>query len=53
MANTASQLSITPIHPCFGAGIDTAFLQVSTLEQEPGRRRQILLDALRALAPAP
>ena len=34
------------------AGIDTAFLQVSTLEQEPARRRQILLDALRALAPA-
>ena len=34
------------------AGIDTAFLQVSTLEQEPVRRRQILLDALRALAPA-
>jgi probable F420-dependent oxidoreductase len=33
------------------AGIDTAFLQVSTLEQEPLRRRQILLDALRALAP--
>ena len=33
------------------AGIDTAFLQVSTLEQEPVRRRQILLDALRALAP--
>jgi probable F420-dependent oxidoreductase len=35
------------------AGIDTAFLQVSTLEQEPVRRRQILLDALHALAPAP
>ena len=34
------------------AGIDTAFLQVSTREQEPARRRQILLDALRALAPA-
>ena len=33
------------------AGVDTAFLQVSTLEQEPARRRQILLDALRALAP--
>ena len=33
------------------AGVDTAFLQVSTLEQEPVRRRQILLDALRALAP--
>jgi probable F420-dependent oxidoreductase len=35
------------------AGIDTAFLQVSTLEQEPARRRQVLLDALRALAPSP
>jgi probable F420-dependent oxidoreductase len=34
------------------AGIDTAFLQVSTLEQEPARRRCRLLDALRALAPA-
>ena len=34
------------------AGIDTAFLQVSTLETDPGRRRQILGDALRALAPA-
>ncbi len=33
------------------AGVDTAFLQVSTLEQEPARRRQTLLDALRALAP--
>jgi probable F420-dependent oxidoreductase len=35
------------------AGIDTAFLQVSTLEQDPARRRQTLLDALRALAPSP
>ena len=34
------------------AGIDTAFLQVSTLEQDPGRRRRLLLDALRALAPS-
>ena len=33
------------------AGIDTAFLQVSTLEQEPARRRRVLGDALRALAP--
>ena len=32
------------------AGIDTAFLQVSTLEQDPDHRRQFLLDALRALA---
>jgi len=35
------------------AGIDTAFLQVSTLESDPGRRRLVLLDALRALAPSP
>ncbi len=34
------------------AGIDTAFLQVSTLEIDPARRRQVLGDALRALAPA-
>ena len=34
------------------AGIDTAFLQVSTLETDPARRRQVLGDALRALAPA-
>lgn len=33
------------------AGIDTVFLQVSTLEPDPVRRRQTLLDALRALAP--
>jgi alkanesulfonate monooxygenase SsuD/methylene tetrahydromethanopterin reductase-like flavin-dependent oxidoreductase (luciferase family) len=33
------------------AGIDTAFLQPSTLETDPGRRRQRVLDALRALAP--
>ncbi|PYM22535.1 MAG: LLM class F420-dependent oxidoreductase [Candidatus Rokuibacteriota bacterium] len=33
------------------AGIDTAFLQVSTLEADPGRRRQVLGDALRTLAP--
>jgi alkanesulfonate monooxygenase SsuD/methylene tetrahydromethanopterin reductase-like flavin-dependent oxidoreductase (luciferase family) len=33
------------------AGIDTAFLQLSTLEPDPARKRQILLDALHALAP--
>jgi probable F420-dependent oxidoreductase len=33
------------------AGIDTAFLQPSTLETDPARRRQRVLDALRALAP--
>jgi len=35
------------------AGIDTAFLQPSTLETDPARRRQRVLDALRALAPGP
>jgi probable F420-dependent oxidoreductase len=34
------------------AGIDTAFLQIATAEPEPGRKRAVLLDALRALAPA-
>jgi len=34
------------------AGIDTAFLQVSTLESDPQRRRQVLGNALRALSPA-
>jgi probable F420-dependent oxidoreductase len=35
----------------FDAGIDTAFLSVSTFESDPARRRQILRDALCALAP--
>jgi probable F420-dependent oxidoreductase len=34
------------------AGIETAFLQVSTLESDPARQRRALLDALRALAPS-
>jgi probable F420-dependent oxidoreductase len=33
------------------AGIDTAFLSLSSLEPDPARKRQILLDALRSLAP--
>lgn len=33
------------------AGIDTAFLQLSTLEPDPARKREILRTALRALAP--
>lgn len=33
------------------AGIDTAFLALSTLEQDPARKREIMLSALRALAP--
>ncbi|HET7340237.1 MAG TPA: LLM class flavin-dependent oxidoreductase, partial [Methylomirabilota bacterium] len=35
------------------AGIETAFLQVSTLESDPARRRRVLGDALHALAPSP
>jgi hypothetical protein len=34
------------------AGVDTAFLALSTLEQDPTRRRALQVDALRALAPA-
>jgi probable F420-dependent oxidoreductase len=34
------------------AGVDTAFLALSTAEADPARRRAILLDAMRALAPA-
>ena len=34
------------------AGGDTAFLALSTLEQDPARRRAIQLEAIRALAPA-
>jgi probable F420-dependent oxidoreductase len=34
------------------AGIDTAFLSLSSLESDPTRKRKVLLDALRALAPA-
>ena len=33
------------------AGIDTAALALSTVEEDPTRRREILLDAVRALAP--
>jgi probable F420-dependent oxidoreductase len=36
----------------FDAGIDTAFLQLATTEPEPARRRQRVLDAVRALAPS-
>jgi probable F420-dependent oxidoreductase len=34
------------------AGVDTAFLSLSSLESDPARKRQMLLDALRSLAPA-
>jgi len=34
------------------AGIDTAFLSLSTTEADPARRRHVLADALRALAPS-
>jgi probable F420-dependent oxidoreductase len=33
------------------AGIDTVFLQLSSIEPDPERRRAVLLDAFRALAP--
>ena len=33
------------------AGVDTAFLSLSTFEQDPARKQQVLLDAMRALAP--
>ena len=35
------------------AGVDTAFLSLSTNEPDPARKRAVLADALRALAPAP
>jgi alkanesulfonate monooxygenase SsuD/methylene tetrahydromethanopterin reductase-like flavin-dependent oxidoreductase (luciferase family) len=33
------------------AGVDTALLQLSTAEQDPGRRRDVLRAAMRALGP--
>jgi hypothetical protein len=33
------------------AGIDTAFLQIATGEQDPTKKRALLRDAIRALAP--
>jgi alkanesulfonate monooxygenase SsuD/methylene tetrahydromethanopterin reductase-like flavin-dependent oxidoreductase (luciferase family) len=33
------------------AGVDTAFLQLGSFEPDPERRRRVLLDAMRALAP--
>lgn len=33
------------------AGIDTAFLQISTSEQDPTKKRELLRGAIRALAP--
>lgn len=41
----------THVQRYLDSGIDTAFLQVATLESDPPRRRRVLLDALRALAP--
>jgi alkanesulfonate monooxygenase SsuD/methylene tetrahydromethanopterin reductase-like flavin-dependent oxidoreductase (luciferase family) len=34
------------------AGLDTVFLQLSTIEPDLKRKREMLLDAMRALAPA-
>jgi alkanesulfonate monooxygenase SsuD/methylene tetrahydromethanopterin reductase-like flavin-dependent oxidoreductase (luciferase family) len=39
------------IHRYLAAGVDTVFLHLTTLETEPLRQRQILLEALRHLAP--
>lgn len=33
------------------AGVDTAFLHLQTMEREPARKRQVIMDAIRALAP--
>ena len=33
------------------AGIDTAFLSLSTVEQDPARKREVVRSAIRALAP--
>jgi hypothetical protein len=33
-------------------GIDTAFLALSTSDPDPARRRKLVLDAIRALAPS-
>jgi probable F420-dependent oxidoreductase len=33
------------------AGVDTVFLSLQTAEQDPARKRKILLDTIRALAP--
>src|SRR2546422_639617 len=35
------------------AGIDTAFLALSTAEPDPVRKREIVLGAVRALTPSP
>lgn len=35
----------------FDAGVDTAFLHLQTMEREPERKRQVIMDAIRALAP--
>src|SRR5262245_545510 len=34
------------------AGVDTAFLSISTLESDPDRRRAVIVAAVRALAPS-
>ena len=35
----------------FDAGLDTAYLSLTTLEPDPERKRAILREAVRALAP--
>jgi len=42
----------THVRRYLDAGVDTAFLQLSTMEQDPGRRRDVLRAAMRALGPS-
>lgn len=37
----------------FDAGVDTAFLHLQTMERDPQRKREVILHAIRALAPGP
>src|SRR2546425_600238 len=40
-----------PVRRYLAAGIDTAFLSLSTVEQDPARKREVVRSAIRALAP--
>jgi probable F420-dependent oxidoreductase len=42
----------THVRRYLDAGVDTAFLQLLTFEPDPERKRQVLLEAMRSLAPA-
>ena len=39
------------VQRCLDLGVDTAFLQIQTDDPDPARRRALILDAIRALAP--